>query len=537
MWGIGLIQILSGKNSIVQGINSLNCAEQTKQNKTCASRPNDVESSGVFFCDGFDNMAQFDSEIATFFASAGNLSENFCHDTLDLMRKAEINFAEIFLQKIETESWSLDDSVIKAATHASVNGVGVRAVKGDSTGYSSIDSFEPSLIREGAKKAIQIASCGSKSSLLLRKDSKIPIQTLYSSRSPFRGCTGDQKAELLHHLDSYTRSLDKRIIKVSIGLAGSDESVLILGTDETRSCDRRPMAKLVISVVADESGEIASGSASLGGRKGLLDLFDLANLEKNCRLAVEEALVTLRAKPAPGGMMSIILGPGWPGIIFHEAVGHGLEGDFNRKGSSAFTGRLGESIASSLCTIIDDATLPNGRGSINLDDEGTPGQRTVLVENGILRSYMQDKLNAALMNQKTTGNGRRESYRYMPLPRMTNTFLAPGESTHEEIIASIDRGIYAKSFSGGQVDITSGRFVFNANQAWLIKNGKCVEPLKGVVLTGDGATVLKNISMVGNNLKMDDGVGTCGKEGQQIPVGVGQPTIRVENLTVGGTEV
>jgi TldD protein len=345
-----------------------------------------------------------------------------------------------------------------------------------------------------------------------------------------------QKVDLLRQVDAYARSRDPRVDQVVVSLAATHETVLVASTDGTLAADVRPLVRLNVSVIAEQNGRREQGSDGGGGRFSYTDLLENGAWRRMADEAVRQALVNLDAEAAPAGTMTVVLGPGWPGVLLHEAVGHGLEGDFNRKGTSAFTGRVGEQVAADCVTVVDDGTLERRRGSLTIDDEGTQTRRNVLIENGVLRGYMQDKMNARLMGVEPTGNGRRESFAHLPMPRMTNTFMLPGEYEPEEIIASVDRGLYAVNFAGGQVDITSGRFVFSASEAYLVENGKVTRPVKGATLVGNGPDVMTRVSMVGNDLKLDAGVGVCGKEGQSVPVGVGQPTLKIDGLTVGGTE-
>ena len=340
---------------------------------------------------------------------------------------------------------------------------------------------------------------------------------------------------MLKEVDAQARRLDHRITQVSVNLAGVQDIVLIMASDGTLAADVRPLVRLNVSVIAEQNGQREQGFAGGGGRVGYTYFIEENRALEYAREAVRQAVINLNAVPAPAGMMPVVLGPGWPGVLLHEAIGHGLEGDFNRKGSSAFSGRIGERVAAAGCTVVDDGTMPNRRGSLNIDDEGVSTQRTVLIEKGILKGYMQDKLNARLMGMAPTGNGRRESYACLPMPRMTNTYMLPGPYVPEEIIATVKKGLYAVNFAGGQVDITSGKFVFSACEAYLIDNGKITKPVKGATLIGNGPDVLTKVSMIGNDLKLDTGIGVCGKEGQSVPVGVGQPTLKIDELTIGGT--
>jgi len=409
----------------------------------------------------------------------------------------------------------------------------VRAVCGEKTGFAYSDelllpalenaaSAARAISKQGQSRSVQVASVGQS-------------QNLYPATDPITSITDEQKKSLVSRIDAETRELDKRIEQVIVSLSSSQDLVLIAAADGTLAADVRPLVRLNVSIIVEQDGRREQGYSG-GGARADLNYFLDGDLPMDfAREAVRQAIVQLDAQPAPAGAMPVVLGAGWPGILLHEAVGHGLEGDFNRKGTSAFSGRVGQQVASSLCTIVDDGTLANRRGSLAVDDEGTPGQYNVLVEDGILRGYMQDKLNARLMGVEPTGNGRRESYAHIPMPRMTNTYMLAGPHDPAEIIASVDKGLYAPNFGGGQVDITSGKFVFSASEAYLIEKGKVTAPVKGAMLIGDGPEALSRISMVGNDLKFDRGVGTCGKDGQSVPVGVGQPTLRIDELTVGGT--
>jgi TldD protein len=365
---------------------------------------------------------------------------------------------------------------------------------------------------------------------------KTGVTALYPALNPLEGWSSDTKLELLRRADAAARAADPRVTQVMVTLGGSHEVVLVAAADGTLAADVRPLVRMNVTVIVEHNGRREQAHTGGGGRGSYADFFDTDVPERYAREAVRQAVVLLESVPAPAGSMAVVLGPGWPGVLLHEAVGHGLEGDFNRKGTSAYSGRIGEKVASPLCTVVDDGTLPNRRGSLTLDDEGTPTQCTTLIENGILRGYLQDKMNARLMGVRSTGNGRRESFAHLPMPRMTNTYLLPGTSDPGEIIASVEKGIYAVNFGGGQVDITSGNFVFSATEAYLIEKGKVTRPIKGATLIGNGPDALSQVSMVGNDLKLDSGVGVCGKEGQSVPVGVGQPTLKIDAMTVGGTQ-
>ena len=446
------------------------------------------------------------------------------------LNSSNVDLADLYFQTIRQEAWALEDGIVKEGSYNIDSGVGVRVVSGEKTGfsYSSDTSFHS--LRTAAKAAKSIVKGGRDGAVPLLN--QVKAKNLYLPDNPIDSLNENDKVALLKEIDAYIRAKDPRIKEVSVSLAALLDTVLVTASDGTIAADVRPLIRLSISVLAEENGRRERGSSGGGGRFLYSDLdqwpFHFADE------AVRMALVNLSAEPAPAGTMPVVLGPGWPGVLLHEAVGHGLEGDFNRKGSSAFSGRIGELVASPLCTVVDDGTLAARRGSLSIDDEGTPPENTVLIENGILRGYMQDKMNAKLMGQKPTGNGRRQSYAHIPMPRMTNTYMLPGESDPEEMIASMDDGIYAVNFGGGQVDITSGKFVFSANEAYLVKGGKIQYPVKGATLIGNGPEVMLKISMVGNDLKLDSGVGMCGKEGQSVPVGVGQPTLKIDEITVGG---
>ena len=446
-----------------------------------------------------------------------------------------IDAADVYLQTSRYESWALEDGIVKEASHNIEQGVGVRAISGEKTGFAYSDEIALPALLEAAQNARAIASVGQSGTLAVNAAST-PL-ALYPAIDPLQSLAEEDKISLLRRLDEQARSLDPRVEQVMVSLVGAHDVVLIMGQDGVMHGDIRPLVRLNVSVIVQQNGRREQASSGGGARADYHYFFQEERASNYVQEAVRQALVNLEAVAAPAGNMTVVLGPGWPGVLLHEAIGHGLEGDFNRKGTSAFTGRIGERVASPLCTVVDDGTLPGRRGSLNIDDEGTPSQHTVLIENGILKGYMQDKLNARLMGVNPTGNGRRESYAHLPLPRMTNTYMLAGNHEPEEIIASVKNGLYAKNFGGGQVDITSGKFVFSASEAYLIENGKITRPVKGATLVGNGPDVLTRVSMVGNDLELDSGVGSCGKDGQSVPVGVGQPTLRVDGLTVGGTSV
>jgi len=451
---------------------------------------------------------------------------------LDRLMGHAIDSADLYFQSTRFESWVLEDGIVKEGNHSIEQGAGVRAVRGDKTGFAYSDEIVMPALIEASRQARAIARSGREAQLQAWRPSG--ALGLYRPVDPLDSLSADAKVDLLKRIDAEARRIDARVQQVIVSLAGVHEVVLVAASDGTLAGDVRPLVRLSVSVIVEHNGRREQGSSGGGGRGGY-DLFMNGEAFEYAREAVRQALVNLEAVAAPAGNMTVVLGPGWPGVLLHEAIGHGLEGDFNRKGTSAFAGRVGQKVASPLCTVVDDGTLPGRRGSLNIDDEGTPTECTVLIEKGVLKGYMQDKMNARLMGMTPTGNGRRESYAHLPMPRMTNTYMLAGTSDPEEIIRSVDKGLYAVNFGGGQVDITSGKFVFSASEAYLIEKGKVTRPVKGATLVGNGPDVLTRVSMVGSDLKLDQGVGTCGKEGQSVPVGVGQPTLRVDGLTVGGT--
>ena len=466
--------------------------------------------------------------------SPGGLDQRQLERVLtDLMGPA-VDAGDLYFQSSCHESWMLEDGLVRSGSHSVEQGVGIRAISGDKVGFAYADEIiMPSLLQaSGAARAI--ARQGQQGQMQAWKKQQPTV--LYKPEDPILALAAEDKVDLLRQVDSYTRSRDPRVSEVIVSLAATYETILIAATDGTFAADIRPLVRLNINVIAEQGGRREQGNDGGGGRFSYRRLIESNTWQRMADEAVRQALVNLEAGPAPAGTMPVVLGPGWPGVLLHEAVGHGLEGDFNRKGTSAFTGRLGEKVASEGVTVVDDGTIEQRRGSLTVDDEGTITEATVLIENGVLRNYMQDKLNARLMDMAPTGNGRRESFAHLPMPRMTNTFMLPGEYEADEIIASVDKGLYAVNFAGGQVDITSGRFVFSASEAYLIENGKITRPVKGATLIGNGPEVMTRVSMVGNDLKLDAGVGVCGKDGQSVPVGVGQPTLRIDSLTVGGTE-
>lgn len=455
-----------------------------------------------------------------------------------------IDMADLYFQNTRSESWVLEDGIVKSGSFGINCGVGIRAISGEKTGFSYSNDLSFAAIQNAADAAKSIVKAGQSGTIASWVKSS--PTALYYSDNPMQSMTKEQKVGLLRHIDQLVRAKDTRITQVTVSLVAAHDVVLIAATDGTLAADVRPMVGFNVSVIAEEKGRRERGGAGFGGRISLQELtqngapahFSAENpsIEHIADEAVRTALVSLEAKAAPAGAMPVVLGAGWPGVLLHEAVGHGLEGDFNHRGSSAFAGRMGEKVASPLCTIVDDGTIASRRGSLSVDDEGTPSQNTVLIENGILKGYMQDKLHGRLMGKEPTGNGRRQSYRHLPQPRMTNTYMLAGDSDPEEIIASVEKGLYAKNLGGGQVDITSGKFVFSTSEAYLIEDGKVTCPVKGATLIGNGPEVMQRVTMVGNDLELDRGIGTCGKNGQAVPVGVGQPTLKISEITVGGTQ-
>ena len=444
----------------------------------------------------------------------------------------DVDFADFYFQHSTFESWSLEEGMVKAGTFSIDRGVGVRAVTGDKQAFAYSDDISPSALDEAAVAVRAIGRQGQSASAPLGRRGE--GRRLYGGADPVLSLQDADKVALLMRLERKARARDQRVVQVMASLAGEHETVLIARSDGLVAADVRPLVRVSLTVIVEEGGRREQGFAGGGGRFDYAH-FDDARLDDYAKRAVGQALLNLSAREAPAGNMTVVLGSGWPGILLHEAIGHGLEGDFNRKGTSAFAGRIGERVAAAGVTVVDDGTLAERRGSLNLDDEGNRTQRTVLIEDGYLRGYMQDRLNAGLMRAGITGNGRRESFAHLPMPRMTNTIMLAGERDPAEIIASVDRGLYAANFGGGQVDITSGKFVFSAAEAWMIENGKLTYPVKGATLIGNGPDALTRVSMIGNDLALDAGIGTCGKDGQSVPVGVGQPTLRIDGLTVGGT--
>jgi TldD protein len=444
----------------------------------------------------------------------------------------EVDYADLYFQYTRSEGWTLEEGQVKSGSFNIDQGVGVRAISGEKTAFAYSDDISLDALSQAAEATSAIARVG--------QNRSVPVtargagRNLYLPIDPLASLPDPQKVTLLEKVESIARRLDPRVIQVIAHLASEYEVIYVARSDGQTAADVRPLVRLSVQVIAEQDGRREQGTGGGGGRFNYA-YFSEEKIEDYARQAVHQAVTNLSAKPAPAGVMPVVLGPGWPGILLHEAVGHGLEGDFNRKGSSAFSGRIGERVASPGVTVIDDGTIPQRRGSLNVDDEGNPTQCNTLIEDGVLVGYMQDSLNARLMGVPVTGNGRRESFAYLPMPRMTNTYMLSGDRDPQEIIASVERGIYAVNFGGGQVDITSGKFVFSTAEAYMIENGKTTYPVKGATLIGNGPDALTRVGMIGNDMKLDPGVGTCGKEGQSVPVGVGQPTLRIDGLTVGGT--
>ncbi|MHA6492585.1 metalloprotease TldD [Pseudomonas borbori] len=444
-----------------------------------------------------------------------------------------IDAADLYFQSQISETWVLEDGIVKEGSFNLDQGVGVRAQSGEKTGFAYSNAITADALSQAARAARSISRAGQNGRV--QAFSSPTVTALYAADNPLDVIDRAQKVELLKQVDQATRALDPRIKQVTVSLAGVWERILIAATDGSLGADIRPLVRFNVSVIVEQNGRRERGGHGGGGRTDYRYFMRDDRAMGYAREALRQALVNLEAIPAPAGTLPVVMGAGWSGVLLHEAVGHGLEGDFNRKGSSAYSGKVGEQVASSLCTIVDDGTLAERRGSLSIDDEGTPTQCTTLIENGVLKGYMQDKLNARLMGAARTGNGRRESYAHLPMPRMTNTYMLAGESDPEEIIRSVKKGIYCANLGGGQVDITSGKFVFSTSEAYLIEDGKITAPVKGATLIGNGPEAMRKVSMVGNDLSLDSGVGTCGKDGQSVPVGVGQPTLKIDAITVGGT--
>ncbi|MCZ8113316.1 MAG: metalloprotease TldD [Betaproteobacteria bacterium] len=467
------------------------------------------------------------------------LTEATLSQALALIGEHRIDDADLYFQTTRHEGWSLEEGIVKSGSFSIDQGVGVRAVAGEKTAFAYSDDLSPEALMDAARTVRTIAAAGQQRRVKLARAPRVAkSRLLYAPMDPIATLDSTQKVALLERVEKLARAKDPRVVQVMASVGAEYDVVLVARADGTRAADVRPLVRLNVTVIAEQTvnGELRRevGNGGGGGRFGL-GYFTDAVIAQYVDHAVTAALTNLESRPAPAGEMTVVLGPGWPGVLLHEAVGHGLEGDFNRKGSSTFSGRIGQRVAARGVTVLDDGTLPDRRGSLNVDDEGHASQRNVLIEDGILKGYIQDSLNARLMAVKPTGNGRRESYAHLPMPRMTNTYMLAGDKTRDEIVASIKRGLYATNFGGGQVDITSGKFVFSASEAFWVENGRILYPVKGATLIGNGPEAMTRVSMIGNDLELDTGVGVCGKEGQSVPVGVGQPTLRIERLTVGGT--
>jgi TldD protein len=443
-----------------------------------------------------------------------------------------IDAADLYFQHSRSESWLLEEGIVKDGSHSIEQGVGVRAISGEKTGFAYSDEIVLPQLMDASKAARAIAQAGNGSGTPLALNG---ARQLYPAIDPVESLPNPDKIAVLREVDAYARSRDPRVKQVIVSMAATIDTILIAASDGTLAADVRPLVRLNVQVIVEANGRREQGHSGGGGRYGYRELLENGRAMQFADEAVRQALVNLDAVDAPAGSMTVVVGPGWPGVLLHEAIGHGLEGDFNRKGTSAFAGMLGQRVAAPGVTVVDDGTLANRRGSLSIDDEGTPSECTTLIEDGILKGYMQDKMNARLMGMAPTGNGRRESFAQLPMPRMTNTYMRAGAHDPAEIIRSVKRGLYAVNFGGGQVDITNGKFVFSASEAYLIEDGKITAPVKGATLIGSGPEVLTRVSMIGNDLKLDEGVGVCGKDGQSVPVGVGQPTLRIDAMTVGGT--
>jgi TldD protein len=470
------------------------------------------------------------------------LNESHLFKALDVIKAHRVDEADLYFQYTRSEGWSLEEGIVKTGSFSIDQGVGVRAVSGEKTAFAYSDDISWASLLDAAQTVRSIGAAGGVKTVKSAIKKVASSRKLYGSTDPISTLDSTTKVKLLERVEKLARSKDKRVVQVMAGLASEYDVVMVARADGTLAADVRPLVRLSVTVIAEQKvkGKNGSemrretGSGGGGGRFGLA-YFDDAHIEEYVSAAVKAALTNLESRPAPAGEMTVVLGPGWPGVLLHEAVGHGLEGDFNRKGSSAFAGMIGKRVAAKGVTVLDDGTIADRRGSLNVDDEGNASQKNVLIEDGILKGYIQDSMNARLMKTKPTGNGRRESYASVPMPRMTNTYMLSGDKKPEEIVASIKRGLYATNFGGGQVDITSGKFVFSASEAFWVENGKIQYPVKGATIVGSGPESLKKVTMIGNDMALDSGVGVCGKEGQSVPVGVGQPTLRIEGLTVGGT--
>ncbi|MDM8348250.1 metalloprotease TldD [Pseudomonas sp. sp1636] len=478
-------------------------------------------------------MSEMLLSVSEHLLGPGGLTLDHLPGVLGELSGPGIDAADLYFQSQVSETWVLEDGIVKEGSFNLDQGVGVRAQSGEKTGFAYSNAITAEALSQAARAARSIARAGQ--SARVQAFSSPQVSALYAPDNPLDVIGRAQKVELLKQVDVATRALDPRIKQVTVSLAGVWDRILVAAQDGSLGVDTRPLVRFNVSVIVEQNGRRERGGHGGGGRSDYRYFMSEDRAMGYAREALRQALVNLEAIPAPAGTLPVVMGAGWSGVLLHEAVGHGLEGDFNRKGSSAYSGRMGEQVASSLCTIVDDGTLVGRRGSLSVDDEGTPTQCTTLIENGVLKGYMQDKLNARLMGAARTGNGRRESYAHLPMPRMTNTYMLAGESDPEEIIRSVKKGIYCANLGGGQVDITSGKFVFSTSEAYLIEDGRITAPVKGATLIGNGPEAMRRVSMVGNDLALDSGVGTCGKDGQSVPVGVGQPTLKIDAITVGGT--
>ena len=462
------------------------------------------------------------------------LDEGHLSRALAEIKAHKVDEADLYFQYTRSEGWSLEEGIVKTGSFSIDQGVGVRAVSGEKTAFAYSDDISEAALLDAARTVRTISQAASQRRISVSKPKIARSRSLYPDQDPIATMDSAAKVALLGRVEKLARAKDPRVLQVMAGLAMEYDVVLVARADGTLAADVRPLVRLSVTVIAEQKGRREVGSSGGGGRFGLA-YFDDAQISQYVDQAVHAALTNLEARPAPAGEMTVVLGSGWPGILLHEAIGHGLEGDFNRKGSSAFSGRIGQRVAAKGVTVLDDGTIADRRGSLNVDDEGNTSARNVLIEDGILKGYIQDAMNARLMGVAPTGNGRRESYAHVPMPRMTNTYMLGGDKDPQEIVRSIKKGLYAVNFGGGQVDITSGKFVFSASEAYWVENGKILYPVKGATLVGSGPDCLKRVSLIGNDMALDSGVGTCGKDGQSVPVGVGQPTLRIDGLTVGGT--
>jgi TldD protein len=493
-----------------------------------------IHFSGRYLMQKQDREKQHLSTARSILLTPNGLEDAQLLKTLETVFAHKVDYADLYFQFTKSESWSLDEGIVKTGSFSIDQGVGVRAVSGDKTAFSYSDDISLPALLAASETTRTIARKGAGRVRVASSVRPMSGHDLYLQADPLQSISAVQKVALLEGIDRQARAADSRVVQVMAGLAGEYDVVLVVRSDGVLAADIRPLVRLSVTVIAEQDGRREVGTSGGGGRYDY-SYFTDAVIAKYVSEAVHAARVNLDARPAPAGTMTVVVGPGWPGVLLHEAVGHGLEGDFNRKGSSTFSGMLGEQVAAKGITVVDNGTLANRRGSLNMDDEGTPTRETILIEDGILKGYLQDIMNARLMKTAVTGNARRESYAHLPMPRMTNTLMLGGNHDPGEIIASVKYGIYAANFGGGQVDITNGKFVFSASEAYLVENGKILYPVKGATLIGNGPDILRRVSMVGNDMSLDSGVGVCGKEGQSVPVGVGQPTLRIEDMIVGGT--